>query len=42
MLICDVPHEGEVSVIHISDVSEFFELPHTLNRKHDVNVFVRI
>jgi hypothetical protein len=26
MLVRDVPHEGEVSVIHITDVSKSFEL----------------
>ena len=40
-MICDVPHEGEVSVIHITDVSKFLENQHTLNRKHNVSDFVR-
>ena len=42
MLPRNMPHEREVPVMHVTDVPEIHKIHHVINRKHDINVFVRI
>lgn len=41
MLMCDVPHEGEMTMIHLSNVSGLLQLIDSIDRKDNIDIFIR-